>query len=620
VKVRQAVSQSIQLMPRRDRRLLGLSIGLQMITSVLDLAGIILLGLVGALSVAVIQSSPVPSAIESVAAFLGLESLSGQQLVVVFGAAAAALLLIKSVVSSYLVRRVLRFLANRQALLSARLTASLLARPITDLQSRSSQSTSYAILTGTGAVTVGLLGNFVIFCTEAALLVVLGGALLFVDPLAAVGSIIFFGLVAVALQRLLGSWAGSMARQIANVDIASLGAVQEALAVYREIVVTDRRSLYVQSIQGLRWQAARASADHAFVSQIPKYVFESAMVIGGFALAGALFLTGDAIRAVGVLAVFIAAASRVMPSLLRLQGATLGMRGSAAAAEPTFELAKSLDVDYRMSDDGPTPLPPSRITAALFERVTNHHSLWSPDVLVEHAWFTYPSGRTPAISDVYAQIPSGSSAALVGRSGSGKSTLVDVILGVLEPQLGAVTLGGLSPAAAIAEFAGAISYVPQQVVLSNGSIKSNVALGLPEDLVPDDEVWDAIDRAHLGEVVRSLPDQLQSLVGESGVRLSGGQRQRLGIARAMLTRPRLLVLDEATSALDAETEEAITQMLASLQGQVTTVVVAHRLSTVRSVDQVIYLEEGRVRATGSFDDVRAAVPSLEKQAQLMGLR
>lgn len=620
MKVREAITRSIRLMPRRDQRLLGISVGLQMVTSVLDLAGVILLGLVGALSVAVIQSTPVPAVVESVASLFGLGSLSGQQLVVAFGSAAAALLLTKSLVSSYLVRRVLRFLANRQALLSARLTAALLARPITEIQARSSQTTAYAILTGSGAVTVGLLGNFVIFCTEAALLVVLGGALLFVDPLAAISSIIFFALVAFTLQRLLGSWAGSMARQIAQVDIASLSAVQEALAVYREIVVTDRRSLYVQNIQALRWQAARASADHAFVTQIPKYVFEAAMVIGGLALAGALFLTGDAIRAVGILTLFIAAASRVMPSLLRMQSATLGMRASAGAAEPTFELADALGVNYGRSTEDPAPaLPADYVTAQLFERVRERHGSWRPDIRIRGATFTYPSGHRPAIRNVDLDVGWGTSVALVGRSGSGKSTLVDVLLGVLQPQLGTVALGGMVPADAIAGFAGAISYVPQHVVLSDGTIKSNVALGLPEDLVSDLEVWNALDRAHLLATVQALPDGLASRVGEGGVRLSGGQRQRLGIARALLTMPRLLVLDEATSALDAETEDAITQTLSSLRGEVTTVIVAHRLSTVRSVDQVVYLEEGEVRATGSFEEVRAAVPSLEKQAQLMGL-
>jgi ABC-type multidrug transport system fused ATPase/permease subunit len=620
VKARAAIGKSLRLMPSRDRRLLTVSIGLQMVTSLLDLAGIALLGLVGALSVAVIQSSPVPPFIETIAAWLGLGDLTGQELVIVFGAAATILLLTKSVVSSFLVRRVLRFLANRQALLSARLTSALLARPITDLQARSSQETSYAILTGTGAVTVGLLGNFVIFCTEATLLVLLSVALLFVDPLATIGSVTFFALVALILQRLLGSWAGSMARRIALVDIASLNAVQEALAVYREIVVTERRPLYVQQIQGLRWQAARASADHAFVAQIPKYVFEAAMVLGGFLLAGSLFLTGDAMRAVGILTLFIAAASRVMPSLLRLQGATLGMRASAGAAEPTFALAESLGVDYARQhhDDSPSVVA-SEVTQRLFDRVQAEHDNWRPTIHLSSVTYTYPTGTRPAVTDLTMQVPAGSSLALVGRSGSGKSTLVDLILGVLTPQSGEIRLGGDVPAQALADYPGAVAYVPQQVVLSNSSVKANVALGLPTDLVSDQDVWRALEMAHLADAIEALPDQLEARVGESGVRLSGGQRQRLGIARALLTKPRLLVLDEATSALDAETEEAIRSMLAELQGDITMVIVAHRLSTVRGADQVAYLSEGRLKAIGTFAEVRLAVPALEKQAQLMGL-
>lgn len=620
VKVRTAISRSLSLMPRRDQRLLTLAIALQMVTSVIDLVGVILIGLVGALSVSVLQSAPIPGPVEAVASAVGLEGLSGQQLVFAFGALAAALLLFKSFVSSYLVRRVLRFLANRQALLSARLTAALLARPITDLQSRSSQSTAYAILTGSGAATVGLLGHFVVFCAEAALLLVLAGALLFVDPWAAIGSIAFFALVAGILQRLLGSWAGSMAQRIAAVDVASLGAVQEALAVYREIVVADRRSLYVEAIERLRWEAATASADQAFVSQIPKYVFESAMVVGGFVLASGLFLTGDATRAVGILALFVAAASRVMPSLLRLQSATLGMRGSAGAAEPTFELAEALGVDYRRGGGDPTPVVhPSEVATSLFARVRAEHGGWQPDLHVSHVTFSYPSAPVPAVRDVTLTVPSGSSVALVGRSGSGKSTLVDIILGVLQPQSGVVDVGGLSPADAIAEHAGAMSYVPQQVVISSDSIKANIVLGLPEEFVSDTDVWEALRQANMSDVVRDLPEGLQTRVGEGGVRLSGGQRQRLGLARALLTRPRLLVLDEATSALDAETEESITQMLRTLQGDVTMIVVAHRLSTVRTVDQVAYMEEGTIVSSGTFAEVRVAVPSLERQAQLMGL-
>ena len=224
-----------------------------------------------------------------------------------------------------------------------------------------------------------------------------------------------------------------------------------------------------------------------------------------------------------------------------------------------------------------------------------------------------------AISGMNLTVAEGQSLALVGRSGAGKSTLADLILGVFKPDTGRVAVGGLAPGDAVHRWPGAIAYVPQDVMLTNGTVRANVALGLPPTDVDDDMVWDALRRAHLADYVCSLPARLDSQIGERGVRLSGGQRQRLGIARALFTRPRLLVLDEATSALDAETEQAITGTLEELGGDVTTVIIAHRLSTVRSVDLVVYLEEGEALARGTFNEVCSEVPALKRQAALMGL-
>ena len=213
----------------------------------------------------------------------------------------------------------------------------------------------------------------------------------------------------------------------------------------------------------------------------------------------------------------------------------------------------------------------------------------------------------------------GESVALVGSTGAGKSTLADVVLGVMEPQLGTVTISGVSPREAINRWPGAIAYVPQAVALVEGTVRENVALGLPRDLIDDALVWDALNRAHLADFLEESREGLDTKIGERGFRLSGGQRQRLGIARALYTRPKLLVLDEATSALDAETEQSIVQTLDELEGQVTTITVAHRLATVRRADQLLYLEGGRVTARGTFDEVRAQVTDFDRQAALLGL-
>ena len=610
--VRQAIKSALGLLNRRDRRLLSLSIAIQMATSLLDLVGVLLIGLVGALAVTVVQSQPPPATVSSTADILGLGGLDGKQLIVALAGAAAVVLLTKSVVSSYLTRRVFIFLANRQALVSARLTKALLSRPLTFLQRRSSQMTAYALIQGAGLATIQILGQMAIAVTEATLLVVLAIALLFLDPIVTLAAIAFFALVAWGLQRALGSWAARLGRDGAAADIASLNAVQEALSSYREVSVSHRRALYVERIQALRWEAAKVAADVTFVGLLPKYIFEAALVVAGFALAGVLFATQDAVTAVGTLALFLAAGSRVTPSLLRLQGAALSLRGAAGGAVPTFALAEDLG--------RPLDAPEDAVSAEeIVASIESGYPGFEGSVRISGASFTYPGAQEPAIDGVSLALNSGRSLALVGASGAGKSTLADLILGLLDPESGSVTVSGLGPSDAIGRWPGAIAYVPQETVLANASIRENVALGLPGEFIDDDRVWDALRRAHLEIYLREERDGLDTQIGEGGLKLSGGQRQRLGIARALYSGPKLLVLDEATSALDADTETSISRMISELEGEVTTIVIAHRLSTVRHVDSIYYLEGGRVSAFGTFNEVLAAVPAFRRQAALMGL-
>ena len=612
VKVRDAVKEALALLTRRDRRLFGVSILLQMATSLLDLAGVLLLGLVGALAVTTIQSQPTPAFIEQLAQSIGLGELGPQELVAVFAGAAGLLLLGKSLISSILTRRVFVFLANRQALVAARLSRELLTRPLTFIQMRSSQETAYALIQGTGSATLVLLGQLVIVVTESTLLVVLGVALLFLDPVVTLASIAYFGVLALLLQRVMGNWASRLGTTIARADIASLNAVQEALGAYREVSVAHRREMYANRIQDLRWESSRVASDRLFIQQFPKYVFEAALVLGGLALAGFLFLTEDSVAAVGTLALFLAAATRVMPSLLRLQGAALGLRDAAGAAEPAFELARDLG--------HPTYLQGERESDQDIKAVLEGgHQGFEGRIALSNVSFQYPGASEESVREVCLEVDPGASVALVGRSGAGKSTLADLILGILEPTHGRTEVSGLPPAQALERWPGAVAYVPQETFLVNGTVRENVALGLPRGAVNDDRIRRALERAHISDFLREERDGLDTSLGEGGLRLSGGQRQRIGIARALYTDPLLLVLDEATSALDSETEEAITETLAELEGQVTTVVIAHRLSTVRHVDHMVYLEDGRILAQGTFEQVRQSVPGFARQASLMGL-
>ncbi|BBY59369.1 ABC transporter ATP-binding protein [Mycolicibacterium sarraceniae] len=580
----------------------------------LDLVGVTLIGLVGALSLATVQGQQPPKTIATLVSAVGLGNLSDVTLLEVIAGAAAVLLLAKTIISPLLMVKVFRFLARRQAIVSARLAKALLSCPLTFVQRRSSQETSAALVQGVSAATVAILGQTVVAVSEIALLTVLAVGLLFVDPAVALGAIVFFAIFAMGLQKILGHRISRVGTQALTADIASLSAVQEALGAYREITVADRRLLYVGRIQGLRAEAARASAGLQVLNLLPKYASEGALVLGGFSLAAVLFSTRPVPLAAGTFALFLATATRIMPSLLRLQSAALSIRSSTGPATLTYAL--SADLGHPLD----TPQEGRDVRESVRRILASGHRDFAPRIELRDIAFSYPGGRGTALQGINMLVAEGQSVAIVGRSGAGKSTLADIILGVLQPDSGELAVGGLNPTDAVRRWPGGIAYVPQDVMLSNDSLRANVALGLPRDDVDDDLVWDALRRARLDEYVRRQPDGLDTQIGERGLRLSGGQRQRLGIARALFTRPRLLVLDEATSALDVETESGITDMLEELEEDVTTVIIAHRLSTVRNVDLVVYLEEGKEQAQGSFDEVCERVPALRRQATLMGLR
>jgi len=216
-------------------------------------------------------------------------------------------------------------------------------------------------------------------------------------------------------------------------------------------------------------------------------------------------------------------------------------------------------------------------------------------------------------------IDPGQIVALVGRSGAGKTTLADLIIGVLEPDFGKVRISNLKIKEVSRLFPGSISYVPQEVFIANGTIRANVCLGFDPTELSDEFIWEALKSAELDNVVIQLPEKLDGVVGDYGSKLSGGQRQRLGIARALITKPQVLVLDEATSSLDSQTEQNITESILKLGGKVTVIIIAHRLSTIKSADTVVYLENGKIKSLGSFEKVRSDVPDFDNQVKLLGI-
>lgn len=607
------IQQSASLLSRRDQRVLIVIVFIQFFVSLLDLIGVLLLGLVAALTASAATGTPFAGGGLSV--ILNWVPTS-TTFVISLAFVAAILLVLKSVLGLLLTRKTFRFLANRQAMVAGGIAQRLLTRPLLEVQSRSSQEISIALTTGVSALTLTVLGQGVVIAAELSLVSALFVGLIFVDPLVAGFTVLFFGSLVAILQFLLGSWATSLGQRYADAEIGSIAAMQDALRAYREVTVTGRRSLFIAKFQALRWGAAKVLADQFILGQIGKYVFEIGLIFGAGLLVLLMSFTKDLTAGIAIITVFLAASSRVFPSLLRMQAGLSNIRGAQGTASVTLGLLADLEAAEKVFS--PPTIPPA-LAAGFNRSVHEGFPGFEGTVSVSSVSLVYPGASEMALDSVTLEIPSSQSVAFVGSTGSGKSTLADVILGVLLPDSGSVLISGVQPFESVQRWPGAMAYVPQDVAVLTGSVRENVALGIPSEFIDNSLVWEALERAHLAEFLRSSRDGIETLVGENGVQLSGGQRQRLGIARALYSRPRLLVLDEATSALDSETERLITETLDSLAGDVTLIIIAHRLATVRHCDQVIYLADGQIAGSGTFSEVRAQVPDFDRQAELLGL-
>jgi ABC-type multidrug transport system fused ATPase/permease subunit len=426
-----------------------------------------------------------------------------------------------------------------------------------------------------------------------------------IDPPTALGTLFVFSLVGYFLHQFMQVRAGNLGTKGSELSIVSNEKIVEVFSSYRESVVRNRRDYYAREIEKFRFGLADVSAEIYFLPYVSKYVIETAVILGAVLIGAAQFVLQDATQAIATLSIFLAAGTRIAPAVLRLQQGSISIRSGMGQAQPTLALIDELG-------NGP-------IIGNVEDRVDVIHEGFNSEIEVSNVSFTYPNKSIPAIDGISLSIPPGKSIAFVGPSGAGKTTIIDILLGVLNPDFGSVHISGFPPLRAVEKWPGAISYVPQDVAISAGTIRENVALGFPADEATDELVLSALRVAHLEEFVAGLPLGLDTKVGERGAMISGGQRQRLGIARAMFTRPHLLVLDEATSSLDGETEASISEAIHELRGRTTVILIAHRLSTIKNADIVVYLADGKIVSKGTFNEVRKSVPDFDRQAIHMGL-
>jgi ABC-type multidrug transport system fused ATPase/permease subunit len=597
--------RSFNILTKPEKLRIFLTVAIQLVLSVLDLIGVALIGMLGSIAVSGIGSKAPGNRVSEVLQFLQLDGFTLQTQASILGIGAITVLVIKTLVSFVLLRKTSFFLGRRGAVLSSRLVSKMLSQSIVHLQERSRQRTLYLVTSGVDSITMGVLAVSVQVSSDAILLLVLAIGLIVVDPAMAISSFLVFSLIVLLLYRLLAVRSQELGEMQAELSVKNSEKTLEVLSSYRELFVRNRRGYYSEEIGKIRLSLAENLAERAFMPNISKYLMEITVLLGSFCIAAVQFVLNDATRAITILSVFFAASTRIVPAILRIQQGSLTIRGSLGSALPTLELIDELEA-----------LTPIK---SVENEVRTQHTGFEPHVKISNLKFKYPNSEKLALDSINLEIPPGTLCAFVGPSGAGKTTLTDVLLGILEPLSGHVTISGESPEECIQRWPGAMGYVPQDVLIVNGTVRENIALGFPKNLATDDLVTEALILAQLLPFVSQSSDGVDSYVGDSGTRMSGGQRQRLGIARALFTRPKLLVLDEATSSLDGETESNISDALRELKGEVTVILIAHRLSTVINADLVVYIDNGRVVASGSFQNVRKQVPDFDRQAVLMGL-
>ena len=441
----------------------------------------------------------------------------------------------------------------------------------------------------------GVISGLLALATDAVTVLGLAALLLVTNPLPATLAVAYLALASWVINRITGHRSRRAGQAILDANVSSFKASLHSLGGVKEIQLRHNAETFVGRYGRSQLQLVHARRKLAFMAEAPRFVLELSFVVGVSLLAVVTFATQGASAAVSGMALFVAAGFRILPSVVRIIAGVSGIRSSL----PGYHLVLADLRDYARWKPLERP-----------ERVTGRSGL----IRFEGVGYRYPGSEHRVVHDITCEIPRGGSLAVVGPSGSGKTTLVNLLLGLLEPTEGRITVDGRHLGEDLVGWQLGIGLVPQPVYVYDGTLRDNVTFGLPDDEVDQQRLRQALDKAELGELLRERG--LDTQIGERGIGISGGQQQRIGLARALYHEPDVLVLDEATSALDNITEHRITETIQALRGEVTTVVVAHRLSTVRHCDQLIYLEGGTIVAHGSFDEVRRSNATFARLVEL----
>jgi ATP-binding cassette, subfamily B, bacterial PglK len=481
----------------------------------------------------------------------------------------------------------LRFVHMRGHALSVRLLSSYLRRRYEWFLNRHSADMTKAVLSEVEGVIGGSLMPALQLVSQGIIAAFIVAMVILVEPVVATIVTATIGLAYGAVYVFIRRFLLRVGEERLEANRERFQIAQEVLGGVKEVKVGGLERGYLRRYERASERYSRRRTTQQVIGTVPRYFLEI-VAIGGMLLVILVLLVrneGDLGAALPVIALYAFAGLRLLPVIQTLYQALVSLRGG----KPALDALYADFADEAAGPDLAEPEPMPLAQALELDRVS----------------FTYPGAERPALRDISLTIAAQTTVGFVGRTGAGKSTIVDVILGLLEPRSGALSVDGTPIGRTnVRAWQRAIGYVPQQIFLADESIAANIAFGLPPERIDRAAVERAAKMAMLHDfVVEELPHGYDTPIGERGVRLSGGQRQRVGIARALYHDPAVLVLDEATSALDNLTEKAVMDAVKNLSHRKTIIMIAHRLTTVKDCDVIVHMVAGRIQATGGFDEL-----------------
>lgn len=518
--------------------------------------------------------------------------------------AVCGLIILKTAIAIALQWAATRRFASYELEIGDRLFAAYIKAPWTERLSRNTSQLIRLADVGIASVVGGFMLPVISLPAMFTTFIAVVAVLVIAQPVTAAITLVYLGLIACVLYFFVARKSIEAGRVNRSYSFKVAALMTDMVNALKEITLRNSASTVAEAVHVNRIHTTRARSNLNFLGQVPKYVFDAALVGGFLLVGGAAYLTsgGNMAAAFSAVALFGVAGYRLVPSLTGFQAVMTQTHANVPIVNDVIhDIEKSVDYVHYADTVGRAPIQGE-----------------PRELVLRDVQFTYPHRDEPALRSIDLVLPMGTTLGIAGSSGAGKTTLVDLLLGLLVPSEGSIRLDGVDLEDVLMDWRSRVGYVPQDVSLFDGTVAQNVALTWGED-VDRDKVREALERAQLWETISQRPGGIDSHIGDRGMALSGGQRQRLGIARALYGDPLVLVMDEATSALDTKTESDVAFAIRNLRGQVTIVSVAHRLSTIRDSDQVVFMRDGTILANGTFDEVVATVPDFATQAALAGL-